>query len=218
MISTFQALAVAAIALLPGAMYVWGFEATVGGRWGVQLADRIPRFFGYSAIFHALLSPATYWLYANYYIRPKHVEEGRPLPLWLWAVAIGYVVVPYVTGRVLGAGAQKERRWATLLTGTAHAPRAWDDLLSRQPVAWVRIKLKSDPWIGGAFALDRHGRRSYAAGYPHEQDLYLAEQAEVDPETGDFQLDDDGNVVLLGRGVLLRWSEIEYLTFTEAEW
>jgi len=42
MISTFQALAVAAIALLPGAMYVWGFEATVGGRWGIQLADRIP--------------------------------------------------------------------------------------------------------------------------------------------------------------------------------
>jgi hypothetical protein len=216
MISTFQALAVAAIALLPGAMYVWGFEATVGGRWGIQLADRIPRFFGYSAIFHVLLSPATYWFYANY-IHRKHFEEGRPLPLWLWAVAIGYVVLPYLTGRAIGAGVQNEQGWATFLAGTAHAPRAWDHLLSGAPVAWVRIKLKSGPWIGGAFALDRHGRRSYAAGYPNEQDLYLAEQAKVDSETGDFELDSDGYVSLLGRGVLIRWSEIEYLTFTDAE-
>jgi hypothetical protein len=42
---------VTAIALLPGAMYVWGFEHTVGGRWGIQLADRVARFFGSFAIF-----------------------------------------------------------------------------------------------------------------------------------------------------------------------
>ncbi|SRR6266545_4449776 len=216
MISTFQALAVAAIALLPGAMYVWGFEATVGGRWGIQLSDRIPRFFGYSAIFHALLSPATYWFYANY-IRPKHLEEGRPLPLWLWAVAIGYAVLPYLTGRAIGGGVKREWRWATALAGKARAPRAWDHLLSGEPIAWIRIKLKAGPWIGGAFALDRRGRRSYAAGYPNEQDLYLSEQAKVDPETGDFELDGDRNVTLLGRGVLIRWSEIEYLTFTDAD-
>jgi hypothetical protein len=216
MISTFQALVVAAIALLPGAMYVWGFERTVGGRWGIQLADRIPRFFGYSAIFQALLSPATYWLYANY-IRLGYFQKGRPLPPLLWVVVVAYVVIPHVTGRILGTGVRKERRWATLLAGSYHAPRAWDHLLSGEPVAWVRIKLKSGPWIGGAFALDRHERRSYAAGYPHEQDLYLAEQAKVDPETGDLELDGDGNVMLLGRGVLIRWSEIEYLTYTDAE-
>jgi hypothetical protein len=217
MISTFQALAVAAIALLPGAMYVWGFERTVGGRWGLQLADRLPRFFGYSAIFQALLSPATYWFYANY-IRPQRFQAGRPLPLWLWVVAVAYVVIPYVTGRVIGTGVRKEWRWAALLAGKSHAPRAWDHLFSPEPVAWIRIKLKSGPWIAGAFALDHHGRRrSYAAGYPHEQDLYLAEQLRVDPETGDLELDGDGNVLLLGRGVLIRWSEIEYLTYTDAE-
>jgi hypothetical protein len=173
------------------------------------------RFFGYSAIFHAFLSPATYWFYANY-VRPERFQTGRPLPLWLWGVAVGYVAIPYITGRVMGTGARKEWSWAMPLIGRAHAPRGWDHLFSTAPVAWVRIKLKSGPWIGGAFALGPDGRRSYAAGYPHEQDLYLAAQAKVDPESGDLELDDDGKVVLLGRGVWIRGSEIEYLTFTDA--
>src|SRR6266545_4372884 len=123
MISTFHAIAVAAIALLPGALYVWGFERTVGGQWGIQFADRIPRFFGYSAIFQALISPVTYWFYANH-IRPGDLEKGLPLPLWFWGVAVGYVVVPYITGRIIGTGVRKEWRWVLLLAGGSHAPRA----------------------------------------------------------------------------------------------
>jgi hypothetical protein len=68
--------------------------------------------------------------------------------------------------------------------------------------------------VGDTFAVNRHGRRSYVAGYP-EQNLYLAEQAEVDPETGDFLADEQGNVKLLDRGLLIRWDEVEYLVFQE---
>jgi hypothetical protein len=69
-VSTFQAIAVTVVALLPGALYVWGFEGQLG-LWGIRLVDRLLRFFGYSAGFHALLSPGTYWFYATY------AETGR---------------------------------------------------------------------------------------------------------------------------------------------
>jgi hypothetical protein len=45
-VDTFQAIAVTTVALLPGALYVWGFEGQVGF-WGIRLVDRVLRFFGY---------------------------------------------------------------------------------------------------------------------------------------------------------------------------
>jgi hypothetical protein len=57
--------------------------------------------------------------------------------------------------------------------------------------------------------------KSYAAGYPEEQDLYLAESVDVDPETGTFDRA-DGKPVARGSGILIRWSEVEYLEFIEA--
>jgi len=59
------------------------------------------------------------------------------------------------------------------------------------------------------------GSRSYAAGYPEEQDLYLVEAVEVDPQTGAFVLDEEGNPVPRGSAILIRWDEVEYLDFTE---
>jgi hypothetical protein len=214
-VDTFQAIAVTAIALLPGGLYVWGFEGQVG-LWGVRLVDRLLRFFGYSAGFQALLSPATYWFYATY-IRTGRLAAGEPLPPWLWAAAIAYVVVPFLSGRLVGIGVSRRWRWALFLVGKDPAPRAWDDIFGGRPVAWIRMKLKSGTWVGGAFAVDRHGRGSYAAGYPEQQDLYLSEQAEVDPETGDFLADAQGKVKLLDRGLLIRWDEVEYLIFQEPQ-
>jgi hypothetical protein len=60
------------------------------------------------------------------------------------------------------------------------------------------------------------GSRSYAAGYPEDQDLYLVEAIEVDPESGDFLLDEQGEPTLRGSGILVRWDEVEYLDFIEA--
>ena len=116
----------------------------------------------------------------------------------------------------MGKGVRGRWPWALFLVGKDPAPRAWDDVFGDRPVAWVRMKLKSGTWVGGAFAVNRHGRRSYVAGYPEQQDMYLAEQAEVDPDTGDFLADEQGNVKLLDRGLLIRWDEVEYLVFQEA--
>jgi hypothetical protein len=213
-VDTFQAIAVTTVALLPGALYVWGFEGQVGS-WGIRLVDRVLRFFGYSAGFQALISPVTYWFYASY-VQTGRLASGEQLPLYLWAIALGYVVVPFLSGRVVGVGIRRRWRWALFLVGKDPAPRAWDDVFSGHPVAWIRIRLKSGGWVGGAFAVDRRGRGSYAAGYPEQQDLYLAEEAEVDPQTGDFLVDEQGKVRLLDRGLLVRWDEVEYLTFQEA--
>ena len=75
--------------------------------------------------------------------------------------------------------------------------------------------MRSGIWIGGAFA-DANGRKSYAAGYPEEQDLYLASTVALDPDSGEFLLDDDGSPSLGSGGVLMKWEEIEYLEFIDA--
>ena len=75
--------------------------------------------------------------------------------------------------------------------------------------------MKSGVWLGGAYA-DAGGRRSYAAGYPEPQDLYLAAAVELDQDTGEFVTDADGNVALLEGGILVRWDEVEHLEFIDA--
>lgn len=206
---TFEALAVVVLALLPGALYTWAFEGMVG-RWGAAFSDRVLRFVGTSAGLHVLIAPLTYWLWARY-VEPGTIASGDPLPWGLWAVVAGYVAVPYGAGYFVGTATKQRRRWAQVVTGRNPAPRAWDNFFTDDPEGWIRLKLKSGPWVGGAFTT----QRSYAAGYPEEQDLYLAEVAAIDPETGTFSYEDDGTVRVLGSSMLLRWDEVEYLEFFE---
>jgi hypothetical protein len=79
----------------------------------------------------------------------------------------------------------------------------------------MRLKLKTGEWIVGAYAKSDNSRlRSYAAGYPHDQDIYLVETVECDPMTGKFILDGQ-NPRLRGMGVLVRWDEVLYLEFMD---
>jgi hypothetical protein len=210
---TFQAIAVIAVALLPGALYVWSFEREAGA-WGVRLGDRVLRFVGVSALFHAVLVPVTYRVWVDF-VRSGRIESGRA-PLGLWALVLAYVVAPLVIGTFVGRATTRQRRWARVLTGPNPAPRAWDFLFASAPDGWVRMRLKSGVWLAGAFAVGLDGGRSYAAGYPEEQDLYLVQTYDVDPESGEFRSDDEGGVVELDRGILVRWGEIEYLEFIHA--
>lgn len=208
---TFQAVAVLVVALLPGALYVWAFERQAG-RWGVGLSDRLLRFVGGSALFHAAAAPLTYWLWADHW---DEIHRGEPVSWWLWPLAVAYVAIPAVGGTVVGRGVRSEKSWTTLFTGPDPAPRAWDHLFGQKADGWVRLRMKSGVWIGGAYA-DANGRRSYAAGYPEPQDLFLAAAVELDPETGEFVVDDDGNVALLDGGILVRWEDVEHLEFIDA--
>lgn len=81
----------------------------------------------------------------------------------------------------------------------------------------VRLKTKSGAWLAGLYGTTPEGRRSYAAGYPEEGDLYLSLQLQVDVATGAFFRDDEGRPKPVeGRsGLLVRWAEVDYLEFQE---
>jgi hypothetical protein len=209
---SFEALAVIAVALLPGALYVWSFERLVGA-WGVRLADRLLRFVGVSAILHALIAPVTYRLWLSL-VLGDGFEMGRAS--WAaWLAVLAYVAIPIAAGSLVGVGTRSGSPWARIFTGPDPAPRAWDHLFGTRPDGWIRLRLKTGVWLGGAYATLEDGSRSYAAGYPDDQDLYLVEAVEVDPVTGEFVLE-NGEPVSRGSAILVRWNEVEYLDFIDA--
>ena len=216
MLSTLQALLVAILALLPGALYTWSFEQQVGP-WGIGLSDRLYRFVGSSAVLHAVLAPATYELWRRY-VQTGVVGEGRALPWWLWLVVGAYVALPLLAGRVIGVATWRREPWVRFIVGRAPAPRAWDHVFSSQGFeAWVRVKLTDGGWVGGAYAKGPGTLASYAAGYVEERDLFLAWTAPVDQTTGEFEADDAGLPQLQPAGVLIRWSEIAYCLIEETD-
>jgi hypothetical protein len=131
-------------------------------------------------------------------------------------VPLLYVSVPILAGSAVGAGTRRGASWTRLITGPEPAPRAWDHLFGSRPDGWIRLRLKSGTWLGGAYTRETEARKSYAAGYPEEQDLYLVESVEVDPDTGEFQHGKDERPAPRGSGTLVKWSEVEYLEFIEA--
>ena len=220
MVSTFQAVGVFLLALLPGALYAWGFESRVG-QWGITRADRLARFVGGSAVFHALFAPLSYWIWDRY-LRTGRLAHGRGVPLYLWPIAIGYVLVPFLAGTTSGlllrAKTPWRRRLSRWVNGSHPAPRAWDHLFASGTDGWIRLKLKGGGWIGGLYVNVKTGpgtRNSYASGYPYDQELYILRAADLDPQTGAFLRDAAGQVPLRPSGILVRWSEVEYLDLEE---
>ena len=208
--STFEAVAAAVFAVLPGALCVWGFER-VAGRWTIGLSDRLLRFFGISAVLHAAVAPVTYRVWHDH-LRDGALAQDQRLPLSLWAVVAAYVAVPIILGTVLGRAVEAQRDWARLFVASSPAPTAWDAVFSGQPAGWVLIKLKSDGWIGGKFDADSH-----AGGYPEPPDIFLSVEGAVDQALGDFVRDNQGDIVALESGVLVRWEDVEYLRVLQQE-
>jgi uncharacterized protein DUF6338 len=213
MVDTFQAVIVVAIALVPGALYFWAFERQTG-RWGIGLSDRVLRFVGLSALFHAAVAPVSYWFWAHQW--PK-LREGESVSLGLWGLAIAYAAVPLLGGTIIGFATHRGLPWARWFVGPHPAPRAWDYLFEHEPDGCIRMRLKSGTWIAGAFA-EIDGRPPYSAGYPEPQDLYLPAAVDVDPETGELPYDENGHIVHRPGAVLVRWEEVEYLEFFEEPW
>jgi hypothetical protein len=58
---------------------------------------------------------------------------------------------------------------------------------------------------------------SYASGYGEDGDLYCGETVRVDPQSGEFVLDDQGNLQTDAGGILIRWAEVEYAQFLEVD-
>lgn len=215
LISTFQALAVALVALLPGASYTFAFER-VAGSFGVKFSDRLIRFLAASAIFAAILSGPGFLLYRDW-VTSGNLSRGRVNAGYFELIVCGYVLLPTLIGSFLGRGSKRKWRWVMPLVGETPEPRAWDYVWRAGTKAVLRIKLKSGNWLGGVFATNEAGRRSYASGYPEDQDLYLSILLQVDPSTGEFRADDQGRPQPVEglSGLLLRWDEVEYLEVQE---
>lgn len=211
MVDTFQAVTVVMVALVPGALYFWAFERQTG-RWGIGLSDRVLRFIGASALFHVAFAPASYWFWSTQWTK---VRAGVPLSLWLWGLAILYVALPIAAGSLVGHATHRRRPWARWFVGPHPAPRAWDYLFERGSDGWVRLRLKSGRWIGGAYS-EVDGRVPYSSGYPEPPDLFLAATVDVDADTGEFPVDAEGRIVHRRGGLLVRWDEVEYLEFIDA--
>lgn len=228
--STFQALAVALLALLPGALYELAREQR-GGRWGLRGADQIFRLLSFSVGFQVLIAPLTYWLYSHY-VTSGHLAAGTAVSPWLWIGGVAYLVVPFFFGRFT-AWASKRRdlqdrfdpdagkilrgvrtvsaKVVSLYTDVAPAPRAWDYLWSRPDLSgWVVVYLMNDKVLAGEW------NGSYAGGYPESGDLYLSEQVEVDSE-GKLLVEGESLFpIRTGKSLLVRWEEIRYLDFYDA--
>ncbi|CAM5276592.1 putative protein OS=Streptomyces alboniger OX=132473 GN=CP975_30410 PE=4 SV=1 [Streptomyces alboniger] len=167
-------------------MRTWELEKQAGA-WGVNLADRVLRFLGMSVLFHLALARLV--VVAGAAGQARAAAHGH---LTLAAVAgriAVYALLPAALGHAVGVAARRRRPWTWWLTGQAPAPRAWDQVFSHEGSIWLRIRLK-DPsggdngWFAGAFAPASRGPDSYASGFPHDQDIYLAETVEVDPAWG----------------------------------
>jgi hypothetical protein len=134
------------------------------------------------------------------------IAGGRPLPIWVWMLPVGFVVLPVTAGQVIGRAASRRRGWARLLTGPSPAPRAWDELFASPGLTgWIRLRLPDGTWVCGLWGpSEATGLRSWASGYPEVQDLLIAELAETDDD-GEF-LTEGGVLVLTGRSLLVGWA------------
>jgi Family of unknown function (DUF6338) len=218
-IGTFQALVVALVAVLPGAVYAIARE-NLGASWAWRRTDtatQIFRFLGASAVFHVVFAPLTYVAYQKLVVT-RALTEGRRISLWWWLALLAYVLVPYLSGafselsRVWGDNwLNRCIRWMLApISGRSAEPRAWDRLFSKSNLAgYIRLRLNDGTWKAGVW-LD-----SYASGYGEEGDLYIAHEVAVNDE-GEIVTDAETRLPeLLGRGLLIRWSEVQYLDFTE---
>lgn len=222
--TTFQALVVAIIAVLPGAVYTIARESH-GASWAWRKTDAatlIFRFLATSAAFHALLAPATYYAYRHVVLTGADAPEG--LPWSWWAAVAAYIAIPYLVGawvedsrewkpssrRVIGLPKNALKRVLAFVSGTDPEPRAWDRLFSKNRTGYVTLRLKdSDEWKAGLWY-----RPAYASAYGEDQELYIAEQIAVSAD-GAVSYDDNGDPIYFGAGLLIRWSEVEYIEFVD---
>jgi hypothetical protein len=122
-------------------------------------------------------------------------------------------------GYLIGQATKHNIRWVRFIVGEQPAPRAWDELFLQGGNGYVRLKLKPEGrWVAGWFGSARIGgqvRRSRVARYPEPQDLYLVQTFECDGVSGELLLQ-NGNLIVFDESLLVRWDEVEYLSFEVA--
>jgi hypothetical protein len=173
------------VAVLPGLAYTLAFERQAGA-YGVTLADRTLRFIAVSAVFHLLAGWPEYWVWRTTLAGGGPIDAGEFAILWGAAVLL--LVLPAVTGTVVGqvyVHRDETPRWLHGLLrwtiGPELAPRAWDDFFSERPATYLRVRTVDGTTHAGLFASE-----SYAAGFPQQPDLLLEEAWSIDADSGEL--------------------------------
>lgn len=215
MLATFQALAVLLTSVLPGALFTFEYECEYTRAVSGDSSERLIVFLTTSAVFGMVSAPLLYQGYRSYIVT-GHIQNGKPLPAWIWLVVVAYVVVPLLVGFAVGYAAREQKYGSRLITGPRPHPTAWDALFRTPRLGgFLRLTLKDGTLIVGEWAKDPQTERpdSYASAYPHAQDLYLRET---------FEINDDGSLkfaagqpVPRGLALLISWSEVAYAEFEE---
>jgi Family of unknown function (DUF6338) len=214
--TSLEALLTIGIAILPGATFVWGMEREIGS-WWVDIGERILRFVALSLIFQVILAPVSYSLYRNYILTGR-LSRGT-LPTWVWFALLLYAIGPLLLGWLFGLGIRKRSNIASEIFGPqAVSPAAaWDYMFSGDKSGYVRLLLKTDPpmWVAGTWTDEGNGRRAFASSAPEHRDIFLQLVLKCDNKTGKFVRDAEGNLVVLGGSMLVRYDEVHYLEFIE---
>lgn len=215
MLATFQALVVLLTSVLPGALFTFEYEREYTRAVSDDSNERLIVFLTTSAVFGMVSLPLLYQGYRKYIVT-GHLRDGEPLPWWIWAIVVAYVVVPLLVGFLAGSAA-RERKWGSrLLTGPRPHPTAWDALFRTPKLGGLlRLTLNDGTLILGEWATGETGSTvpdSYASAYPHTQDLYLRETFAL-RDDGSVELDENGKTVPRGLAVLISWSEVAYAEF-----
>ncbi|MGV9734061.1 DUF6338 family protein [Rhodococcus aetherivorans] len=222
MLATFHALAVFITSVLPGAVFTFAFERESHRDTTVEFSERLVLFAAVSFLFAVLSAPLLYQLY-RLFVATGDVQNGEPLPGWVWAIGPPYVVVPWMLGWWLGSAARRRHWVARPFTGYQPDPRGWDALFRTPELGgYVKLRMKEatndNYWLLGKWAKqdasDSHLPDSVAAGFPYEQDLYLLDTCEITPE-GLPVTEDDGTYLSRNTALLVRWSEVAYAEFIE---
>jgi Family of unknown function (DUF6338) len=189
--STWVAVLVVVVAVLPGSTFTWAYERQASA-FGVTFADRTLRFIAISLIFHLVLGWPEYALYR---LASRGSSVGTTQFAAGWAAAVCLVMIPAGLGTILGGlyatrntregwswarkclTVERERWLLRMGLGRTPAPRAWDDLFSDRPLVYLRVRTQDGSWLAGRFA-----NASYAGGFPNTTDLLLEEAWEVDAE------------------------------------
>lgn len=207
--SSLEALIVVVVFVLPGGLFHWTYERAVGGAWTYGLDDRVLRFVRSSAVLHLLLLPLTWVLFR----RLQALDIQASFDLALWGYGLAFILVPSVIGSVAAIAHQRGVTRRIPLIGGLDAPRAWDHAFQGNPSGWVRIRLDSGVWVAGLLGEDESGRRSFVSAFPRERDMYLVRRVDVDAETGEWNTDAQGSLVVMEPGIIVGWDKIDLIEF-----
>lgn len=215
MIETGEALLVAVVLVLPGLVYEAGIERSVG-YWRTSFTDRLWRFFLHSAVLQlGFIAPSGYLIWREILGGASLSTASLGQLSAAWAITLATLLTVFVAGVVVGEAVSRRESWTKWLVGTDPAPQAWDYLFSTQKLTgYVRVLTTSGRWLAGFYGRSPHsGLDSFASNWPDPRELYLSVQVQIDPDSGELLLNEDGAPELGDTGLLVRGEDISHVEF-----